>query len=421
MRIEIPYGRGAISAVVGEERQIQLLQPVTMERKESQDELLHEALHNPYGSPQLAELAKDKQNAVIITSDHTRPVPSYRMMPLLLSELRRGNPSIDITLLIAAGCHRPTTREELEEKFGTAITASEKIKQHDASDAEEMEFLGQLPSGMPLWINRTAVRADLLIAEGFIEPHFFAGFSGGRKSILPGVAGIESILCNHNSEFIDSPYARAGSLNKNPIHADMQAAADMAGLRFILNVVLDDKKEIVAAFAGAPEEAHRAGCAYSKSYSGVSGIRTPIVLTSNGGYPLDQNIYQCVKGLATAEQICVEGGVLILCAACADGHGGTEFYRRLSQAENPETLMARVLCVPAAQTAADQWQYQILARILCKYTVILVTRPNLAGIVEDLNMRFAPDIDSALRQADKIVGENAPITVIPDGVSTFIV
>ena len=420
MELNIPYGKTFLPAWLPEDRPIQVLRPALPVPELPEHALLQEALRRPCGSPPLEALSREKRTALIITSDHTRPVPSKQMMPLLLDALRRGNPDIEITILIAAGCHRATTREELLEKFGQKIVEEEHIVQHDASDAASLAFLGQLPSGHPLYVNRLALETDLLIAEGFIEPHFFAGFSGGRKSILPGIAGKTSILCNHNARFIDSPCARAGSLERNPIHLDMQAAARMAGLAFIFNVILNEEKRVVAAYAGEPEAAHLAGCRFLSAHAGVTGRKTPIVLTSNGGYPLDQNIYQCVKGLSTAESICTDGGVIILCAACSDGHGGAAFYQRLRQAASPRALLAEILQVPAAQTTPDQWQYQILARILCHHTVILVTRPELADMVRDMKMAYAPDIQTALEQAEALVGSRAPITVIPDGVGAFV-
>ncbi len=178
-----------------------------------------------------------------------------------------------------------------------------------------MADFGMLPSGGRLRLNAIVQEADLIVAEGFIEPHFFAGFSGGRKSILPGIASMETICYNHNAKFIHDKKARQGSLSNNPIHLDMIFAARQAGLRFILNVVLDHNKRIVGAFCGEPEAAHETGCRYCEKLTGVEAVSADIVVTSNGGYPLDQNIYQTVKGLTAGESCVRQGGVLILCAA----------------------------------------------------------------------------------------------------------
>ncbi len=298
-------------------------------------ELVRQAMANPIGSPKLAELAVGKNTCTIIISDHTRPVPSRDILPPVLEELRQGNPDIQITLLVATGFHRPTTTQELENKLGPEIASREKILVHDAFDPDSNVEIGILPSGAPLVIDRAAVETDLLIAEGFIEPHFFAGFSGGRKSVLPGVCDKTTVLGNHCGEFIASPFARTGILKGNPLHTDMVAAAEMAKLQFIVNVVIDDDKKTVAAFAGDFREAHEAGVAFLRPYCEVKAVPGDIVITSNGGAPLDQNIYQSVKGLTAAEASAKESAVLIMCAQLADGTGGEGFYTSLRDCESP--------------------------------------------------------------------------------------
>ena len=196
----------------------------------SEEELVRHALENPIGSPKLSELSKDKKNITIIASDHTRPVPSKIIMPAMLAEIRKGNPQANITILIATGCHRGTTKEELVSKFGEEIVKNEKIYIHDCDEKDKLINIGVLPSGGVCEINSIAAQADLLVAEGFIEPHFFAGFSGGRKSVLPGVAGRATVLANHCSEFIDNKKARTGVIKGNPIHEDMLWAAKKAKL-----------------------------------------------------------------------------------------------------------------------------------------------------------------------------------------------
>jgi len=219
-------------------------------------ELVARALESPIGSQKLSELSRGKQKIVIIASDHTRPVPSKIIIPQMLSEIRKGNPNADITILIATGCHRGTTKQELINKFGEEIVANEKIYVHDCDEKEKLVNIGVLPSGGQCEINKIAVEADLLVAEGFIEPHFFAGFSGGRKSVLPGVAGRSTVLANHCSEFIAHPNSRTGILKDNPIHEDMVWAAKQAKLAFIVNVVLNSEKQPIFAVAGDLEKAH---------------------------------------------------------------------------------------------------------------------------------------------------------------------
>ncbi|MDD3543963.1 MAG: nickel-dependent lactate racemase [Kiritimatiellae bacterium] len=378
------------------------------------------ALDNPLSAPRLEDLAVGKRSAAVITSDHTRPVPSRITLPLLLERLRRKNPGVSITIVVATGSHRSMSANEMRDKFGAAVVRREKFFMHDCTDNANLRHLGQLPSGGELWLNRHALEADLLVAEGFIEPHFFAGFSGGRKSVLPGIAGRASVLANHCAAFIDSPRARAGCLDGNPIHEDMLFAARKAGLAFILNVTLNSDKTIRAAFAGDPEAAHAAGCRQLAREVAVKRVEADIVITGNGGYPLDQNIYQSVKGMTAAEACCRAGGVIIMAAGCCDGTGGDCFYRALAEAESPGRLLARIRGVPQNETPQDQWEYQILARVLSKCRVILVTDLFDAKVVESMHMLHAASLRKALDMAMAMCGPDAGCVVIPDGVSVIV-
>lgn len=381
-------------------------------------EIVRQAMENPIDSPRLSELAAGKKNCTIIISDHTRPVPSRDIIPNMISELRAGSPDIEITLLAATGFHRLTTDAELEAKLGREIMEQCRIKVHDCRDAASNVQIGVLPSGAPCVIDRTAAEAELLIAEGFIEPHFFAGFSGGRKSVLPGVSDQVTVLGNHCSRFIDSPFSRTGVLDGNPIHEDMTAAAKMAGLKYIVNVVIDESKKTVAAFAGNYLTAHRAGCDFLMSYASVQPKPADIVITGNGGAPLDQNLYQCVKCMTAAEATCIPGGTIIICAECADGHGGEGFYKALKDCASPAALYASQMATPQSETAPDQWEAQILARILMNYHVTVVTRPEMKEITENMKMEYAPDLPEAVASAKARGGKS--ITVIPNGISVIV-
>ncbi len=381
--------------------------------------IVRAAMEKPIDSPRLAELARGKKTCTIIVSDHTRPVPSRDILPNVFAELREGSPEIAITLLVATGFHRPSTEAELRLKLGDEIYEQSRIIIHDSRDAGSNVRVGVLPSGAPCVIDRAAVETELLIAEGFIEPHFFAGFSGGRKSVLPGVSDQVTVMGNHCSRFIDSPFARTGVLDGNPMHEDMLAAARMAKLAYIVNVVIDEDKKTVAAFAGDPVTAHRAGCDFLLDYARVKAAPAEIVLTSNGGAPLDQNLYQCVKSMTAAEASCLPGGVIIECAFCADGHGGQAFYESLRDCESAEALYAEFMATPQEQTIPDQWESQILARILKKHTVIMVTRPELRSMVEEMKMTYAASPEEALAIAHSL-GKRS-LTVIPNGISVIVV
>ena len=309
MKIHLPYGKGKLAFDLPEERIAGVLCNDSMKASAdaTADEIVRRSMEQPIGSPRLRELARGRDRVVLIASDHTRPVPSQAIVPQMLQEIREGNPQADITILIATGCHRSTTKEELAAKFGEDIVSREKIVIHDC-DSEDLTYLGQLPSGGELRINRLAAEADLLVAEGFIEPHFFAGFSGGRKSVLPGIASRACVRYNHNSGFMDDPYSRAGELAKNPIHRDMIHAAKAAGLAFIVNVVLNAHGQVIASFAGDCESAHETGAKFVLDKMSCPAQRSDIVITTNNGYPMDQNLYQMVKGMCTAEACCNDFG-----------------------------------------------------------------------------------------------------------------
>lgn len=424
MRYKLPYGNEIQHLEVPEAMDTELLassisgvQPI-----KSGGAIVQDAMAAPIASPRLAQLAKGKKNAVIICSDHTRPVPSRDIIPPMLAELRSANPLIDITLLIATGFHRETTREELVRKFGETIVAQEKIKVHISTDEASLVEIGTMPSGAPLVINRLAAQTDLLLAEGFIEPHFFAGYSGGRKSVLPGVAGRAAVLGNHCSAFIKNPCARTGILKDNPIHQDMVAAMEMANLAYIVNVIINGEGKTVAAFAGHAKLAHEAGVQYLDKLC-KAAVRRPadIVVTSNSGAPLDQNLYQAVKGMTAAEAAAAQRGIIIIASQCADGLGGEFFYRALKGCSSAAELLRDIERIPTDQTQPDQWQSQILARILAKHRVIVVCDTAIHPQVREMKMETADTVQQAFEAAVAEKGGNAKVTVIPDGVSVCVV
>ena len=423
MKVSIPYARDHVCFEIPADMDCEILRskPVPVPAGVTQDDLVRKAMAEPIASPPLHVLAKGKKTATIICSDHTRPVPSKHILPHMLAELRQGNPDIQITLLIATGCHRHTSKDELIGKMGEEIVRQERILVHDCLDEAGLTDVGVLPSGAKLRINRAAVETDLLVAEGFIEPHFFAGFSGGRKSVLPGVCSRTTVLGNHCSKFIASPCARTGILEGNPLHKDMLAAAKLAKLQYIVNVLIDEKKNAVAAFAGDPTEAHARGCAYLSRYAAVHPKRpADIVITSNGGYPMDQNIYQSVKGLTAAEGAAGKGAVIITSASCIDGNGGESFYRTLAECESPAALLESIQKVPQDKTIPDQWESQILARILSAHQVIFVADPSVKEQIQAMKMQYADTLDTAFQLARKEKGPEAKLTVIPDGISVIV-
>lgn len=418
--IPIPYHRSHLDLKISERNLKAVIYPSGYDDKNTitEETLILEALRNPIGTPTLRDLVKGKKRFVIVTSDHTRAMPSKVTLPLLLSEIRQGNAETDITILVATGLHRAPTTEELYNMFGRNIVDRENIAVNNAFQKEDFVRVCSLPSGAEFYVNRLAAECDLLIAEGFIEPHFFAGFSGGRKSILPGICSEETVNENHSYKAIANLNSRSGVLDGNPIHADMIYAARAVNLQFILNVALDENKRIIAAFSGDMEAAHNKGVDFIRSSSEQSAVTGDIVVTGNGGYPLDQNLYQSPKAASTAEACAGENGVIIMCASCCDGMGG-EHFSELICSGTPEEIDKHLSDIPPKKTIPEQWCAQIFARILEHHKVILVSDLE-PEVVKKANLIPAADLDEAMAIAYSIKGGDAKAVVIPDGVSVII-
>ncbi len=414
------YGKGKMKGCFEDERLLGVLRSNLHSFTPNEDEetLVKNALENPIGSEKLSVMVKDKKNVVIIASDHTRPVPSKIIMPQMLKEIRKGSPDADITILIATGCHRGTTKDELIDKFGEEIVENENIVIHDCVNSK-LVSLGTLPGGGELIINDIAANADFLCAEGFIEPHFFAGFSGGRKSVLPGIASRNTVLANHCADFVGHPNSRTGILEGNPIHTDMLFAAKTAKLQFIVNVVLGANKEILHAVAGDCDLAHQAGVKFLNSYAQVDAIPADIAISTNGGYPLDQNVYQAPKGMTAAEATVKEDGVVIMLASSIDGHGGKSFYDTFKNEPSNEVLEKQFAATTPDKTIPDQWQAQVMVRILQKHKVIYISELD-DQMVRDFHMIPAHSIEEAVNIADEILGFKGTITAIEDGISVIV-
>ena len=421
INVKFPYGRGSIEYSFDESQVSAVLTSAIAEYVPAGDEetLVRQAMADPVGGKTLAELAKGKHNIVIIASDHTRPVPSRIIIPPMLEEIYSASPDADVTILIATGCHRSTSSEELVRKFGQDIIDRVRIVVHDCDDRANLVNIGTLPSGGKCEISAIADNADLLIAEGFIEPHFFAGFSGGRKSVLPGVSGRSTVLANHCAEFIDHPCARTGILEGNPIHEDMVWAAQKSALAYIVNVVLNEDKEVIYAVAGDAVKAHMAGVDFLLRYCGTEAVPSDIVITTNGGYPLDQNVYQAVKGMTAAEATVKDGGVIIMMAMSNDGVGGDHFYHQLADEPDIDKTLAIFRSRQRCDTVPDQWQTQIMLRILKKATVIYISEM-ADDDIRKMHMIPSHSLDEALAMAKNIVGADSKIAIIPDGVGVIV-
>ena len=412
MRVDLAYGNGVlpIDLNVGAD----VIEPRDPPRVADPNQALREALRRPVAGPPLADLVPTDGSIVVVISDSTRPAPNRLMLEALLGELG-ANAASRMHVLVATGLHRPTRSDELDRMLGPDLRRQLRVINHDAHDESSLREIGQTSSGRPVLINRRYLDADVRITLGLIEPHFFAGFSGGAKLILPGVAGEASILRNHDAEMIGHPSARWGSLAGNPIHREQREAARLAGCEFSVNVTIAGDGAITGIFAGALEAAHDAGC-QAALQAAMQPVDEPydVVITTNGGHPLDLNLYQAVKGMDAAAQIVRPGGHIVMAAECREGAGHGDFVRILREHETPGLMVRAIQEAPCVR--GDQWQNQIFGRVLASATVHL-----RADGLTDAEVRAAhcvpcPDV---ARRTHELVGDSGRACVLPRGPFTI--
>jgi nickel-dependent lactate racemase len=380
---------------------------------------LLDGLRHPIGSAPLVEKVHPTDKVVIVHSDITRATPNDRILPVILAELiRAGVARQNITLMNALGTHRPQTDAELRMMLGDRIVDEYRCLQHDAFDDAILTPLGHTKLGHPVRINRHFLDADVRILTGFIEPHFFAGFSGGPKGVLPALAGAESVMTNHGRTMIANARAAWGITEGNPIWEEMREVALMTQPTFLLNVTLNVDKHITGVFAGDMLAAHAEGCRFVRDQAMV-GVSSPydVVVTTNSGYPLDQNLYQCVKGMSAARQIVAKGGAIVMAGACQDGlpdHG--RYAELLAQGGSPQGVL-EMLAQPGFG-AQDQWQVQVQAMIQLHADVYVYSD----GLSDQQirNALFMPtrDVGATVRALKDATGHEARICVLPEGPQT---
>jgi nickel-dependent lactate racemase len=413
----IPYGHGTCDVPVLPGATV--VRPTAATPLADPQSALRAALRDPLGCAPLAELAAGATSIAISVCDVTRPQPRSTMLPPLLDVLAAVAPNTGVKVLVATGTHRGNSPAELLEMLGADVLSRVEVINHDARDDSQLVDVGVTPTGVPVTVNRHWVDADVRITTGFVEPHFFAGFSGGPKLVVPGLAGLDTVLVLHDARRIASPLATWGRLEDNPVHADIRASAALAPPTFSCDVLLDVEQRITHVFAGALDATHEAACASARRHTmcAVDG-EFDVVVTSNSGYPLDQNLYQAVKGLAAAERIVKPGGTIVLAAGCADGlpeHG--LFGDLLAASSSLQELAA--LTAPSQPTRPDQWQVQILARVLARSRVLAyadgLTRQELASAF----ITKIDDLEEGIAQAARDAGPDARICYLPGGPVTI--
>ena len=417
MQITLAYGRDGLTVDLPDGCTT-VIEPAYAPGLPDQAGALRDALRNPIGAAPLRRLVRSDQTVAISVCDITRPMPSAVVLPVLLSELAHV-PNDQITILVATGTHRANTLEELEAMLGHQVVRGYRTVNHDAFDASALEHAGDTPDGIPIWLNRRWTEADVRITTGFVEPHFFAGFSGGPKMVAPGLAGFETIMRLHDAGMIGHPNSTWGITEGNPIHDAVRQIARQTGVDFSVDVTINRDRRITTAFAGDLFEVHRAACEVAKR-AAMRPIEKPfdIVVTTNSGYPLDLNLYQVVKGMSAAAQIVNDGGAIVCAAECSDGvpeHG--EYRRILSQASSPEALLEQI-CTPG-HNRHDQWQVQIQAQIQRRARVFLKSDGLTHEQVRAAHLEPTDDVESTVRKLIREGGPEGRVCVLPEGPQTI--
>ncbi len=415
MRIKMDYGKTGLMVDLPNDKVIGPLEIKNATPLANQSQAISDALAHPIGSKPLAEIAKGKKTACILICDITRPVPNKVILPQILKTIEdAGVPRSGITILIATGLHRPNEGEELVELVGEDIANNYRVENHHGKETSEHDYLGITPKGVPVYIDSRYIRAELKITTGLIEPHLMAGYSGGRKVICPGIAGIETVKVWHGPKFLEHPNADCGIVEGNPVHEENTYIALMSGCDFIVNVCVDGNRQITWAGAGDMIKAWEAGVSFVRQVVRVA-IKEPvdIVLTSCAGYPLDITWYQAVKGLIGALPILKKGGTIILVASLTEGLGSPEFQQVLS--ENPDLKAFKKRILETDYFVMDQWQLEEFTKVIEKCKVKVFSKGLEHSVLSKCHVTPIDSVEQAIADSLQEYGPSARIAVIPKG------
>ncbi len=416
MKITMSYGLNGLPLEISETPGFQgVLEPRQAPAADNPAAAILQSLRTPIASQPLTKLAQKCQSACIVISDITRPVPNKIILPPLLAEIENAGIKREaITILIATGIHRPNEGDELITLVGNKIAENYNIINHFSKEVDDMVLVGEINENVPALINRHYIAADLKILTGFIEPHMWAGFSGGRKSILPGISSIETLEYMHGPEMIANPKTVYGALTGNPFHEAGLAVMKKAGADFIVNVTLDTSKKITRVFAGDPVAAHLEGCNFLAPFC-TRELKAPLdfIVTCNAGAPLDCNLYQTVKGITGAAPVVKTGGEILIASACSEGAGSPEYIEILKMVDNPESfierLMAREFFIP------DQWCAQETYQVMLRHPVWLYSDGLKPNEIESYHMQPVKSMERAINELLDKHGSAARWAVVPDG------
>jgi len=417
--MKLDYGKTGIELKLKPNWNTTIIQPQKQKVIENPIKAIRDAIKNPLGGSSLESIIESRKtikSVCIVASDATRPVPTHLILEGFIKELNDyGIQEKSITVLIATGLHRPSRKEELKRILGKVFKSDVKVFNHIATDTKSLISLSNNELDSPDSINKCYYDSDLKILTGYVEPHFFFGFSGGYKSIVPGIAGAETILANHSAENIASPYARFGSYKNNPLTIHSAKIAKGVGADFIVNVCINENHEITQVASGDVEAVHKKLINYQNKHI-FEEIQEPfnIVVCGNGGYPLDLNLYQAVKSMAIGEMGVKQGGTIISVNECREGVGiGQEKFKELIFSKmNPEEIYNKIL--NKELVAPDQWQIQVLTRILMKSEIYLVSNMK-EDEIGNIGLKHVDTVEIAIEESLKKHGKDARILILPNG------
>jgi nickel-dependent lactate racemase len=416
MRVHLQYGQDGLDVEIPGTR-VTLLEPRFSEGLADEAAAFREAVRQPLGSRPLRELVAAHERLAVVVPDITRPLPSERLLPWLFAELGHV-PAENVVIVNGTGSHRVNTPTELEAMLGRDVLARYRVVNHNAHDPATLTHAGAAPDGAPVYLNREYVEAERRIVLGFIEPHFMAGFSGGYKGVFPALGDIDAIMRYHDAATIGHPQSTWGLLDGNPTQAIVRHNGALLPVDFLINVTLNRRRAITRFFCGEVSAAHAAGCAFARETAMVAcPAPFPIVVTTNGGYPLDQNLYQAVKGMSAAAQVVAAGGLIVTAARCNDGfpaHGN--FRTLLWQHDSPRAVLGTIL--KPGFSLYDQWEAQLLALIRLKAEVALFSEIP-PDEVRRAHLEPLADVAARLRQELERRGNETPIAVLPEGPMTI--
>ncbi|HMF94032.1 MAG TPA: nickel-dependent lactate racemase [Vicinamibacterales bacterium] len=417
MRVRLDYGADGLEVDLPDDR-VTIIEPRFRASLADPHAALVAALRAPIGAPPLRELASRGGRVAISVCDITRAQPRRETLEALFEEMPDVR-AADVTILIATGTHRCNTPAEIEAMLGADIMRRCRVINHDSRDQSALVHVGETTTGVPVYLNRRWLSADVRITTGFVEPHFFAGFSGGPKMVAPGLAGLETTLTLHDARRIGDPMATWGITEGNPIHDDIREIARMTGVHFAVDVTLNRAQQITAVFAGELFAEHRAACAAAKR-DAMREVASPfdVVLTTNSGYPLDQNLYQAVKGMSAAAKVVKRGGTIVCAAECRDGlpaHGS--YGEVLASRSSPQELLAMITA--PGYSRPDQWQVQIQAQVQTKARVLVKTSGLSDGEIRAAHFDPIEEVGPAVQRALTAAGAQATLCVLPQGPQTI--